>query len=80
MNRSHLDFQRRLPLVAAYAKDHGWQLQTGSRGKRFLVKGKFKYSMSMTPSDRNADKVILRQLKKFDATGDVYGRAKETFA
>lgn len=80
MNRSYLDFQRRLPLVAQYAAEHGWEFRTGNKGKRFLRKGKFKYSMSLTPSDGNADKVIIRQLKKYDATGDVHGRSKESNA
>lgn len=80
MNRSYTNFKRRMPLAAAYAKEHGWELKLGAPGKQSLVKGKFRCAISYTPSDGNADKVIVRQLKKYDATGDIHGCPKETNA
>lgn len=77
-DRSSSLFRRNMPHTAAYAGENGWKFD-GQSGKSFcLVKGKFRYYMSITPSDKNADKQVLRHLKHYDETGDVHGRTEET--
>ena len=71
-------FRQRMPLSNEYAKTHGWVFE-GQRLKSFVLnKNGFRYHTSITPSDPNADKQVVRQLKHYDATGDVHGRTEKT--
>lgn len=66
-------FRSLLPRAAKYAGQNGWALHRKSGKHPFLLKGKFKYFLSGSPSDRRADLNVLRDLTRYDATGEING-------
>lgn len=71
-------FRHEMPLSFAYARENGWVFDGTGKKHKALRKGTFKYSMSTSPGDMNADKQVLRHLINYDKTGNIYGCTEKT--